>query len=453
MEEEINEQLLLLLKENIPDGEFAEKLSDYHLADVAAVYPELDEATRTKIERVLSPDELSDLYSYIENAEDYLGKMDRARAADIIESMDADDAVDVLDNLEEETRNELIGLMDNDAVEDINLIASYDESLVGSHMTTNFIVVGRDMTIKQAMKSMVEQAAENDNVSTVYVKDGGGTYCGAINLRDLIVAREGTPLDDIIMSSYPSVYADEEISDCIERLKDYGEDSIPVLDKNEAIIGVITAGDLVEAVDEALGEDYAKLAGLAAEEELNEPVKRSIIKRLPWLLVLLVLGLLVSMVVSVFEEVIAGLPFIVSFQSLILDMSGNVGTQSLAVTIRVLTDEDLKGRRTLKLLGKEVSVGFTNGLLLGVGSFVVIGGFLCISNAAGAAFMVSACIGAAMLIAMTISSLTGTLIPLFFKKIKIDPAVASGPLITTVNDLVAVVVYYGLAWLFILNVI
>ncbi|MCD7729201.1 MAG: magnesium transporter [Clostridia bacterium] len=454
--EEINEtkdELLSLLSSDLTESQLAERLSDYHLADIAALYPELDEATRLKIESLLSQDELADLYSYIDNAEDYLNKMDRDRAADIIESMDADDAVDVLDNLEEQTRSELIGLMDDEAVEDINLISSYGDNAVGSMMTTNFILIRSDMTVKQAMRSMIDQASDNDNVSTVYVENADGVYCGAINLRDLIVAREGTPLDDIIMTSYPSVYADAEISECIERLKDYGEDSIPVLDKKDAIIGVVTAGDLVEAVDEALGEDYAKFAGLAAEEELNEPVHKSIKKRLPWLVILLALGLLVSMVVSAFETVIAGLPIIVSFQSLILDMAGNVGTQSLAVTIRVLTDENLSRRRTLKLVGKEIRVGFTNGLMLGTCSFAVIGAFLCISNPAGTAFMISACIGFALLAAMTVSSATGTLIPLFFKKIKIDPAVASGPLITTVNDLVAVVVYYGLAWLLILNAV
>lgn len=450
---EYKDEILSLLSEDIPENELAEKLLDYHLADIAALYPELDEGQRDRIERCLPPDELSDLYSYLENAEDYLDKMDRERAADIIESMDADDAVDVLENLEEQTRSELIELMDNEAVEDINLINSYDETAVGSLMTTNFILIRSDMSVKQAMKSMIEQAAENDNVSTVYVGDKNGAYCGAINLRDLIVARDGTPLDDIIMTSYPSVYADEEIAECIERLKGYDEDSIPVLDKNDVVIGVITSGDLVEVVDEALGEDYAKFAGLVAEEELNEPLHKSIKKRLPWLITLLLLGLLVSLVVSSFETVIAGLPIIVSFQSLVLDMAGNVGTQSLAVTIRVLTDENLSGKRTAKLISKEVLVGALNGLLLGSGSCVVIGAFLCISNPVSTAFLISACIGIALLVAMVCASFFGTLIPVALKKIKIDPAVASGPLITTLNDLIAVVVYYGLAWLLILEVV
>jgi magnesium transporter len=319
-------------------------------------------------------------------------------------------------------------------------------------MTTNFIIVREDMSVKQAMKSMVEQAAENDNVSTIYVENKSGAYCGAINLRDLIVAREGTLLDDIIMTSYPSVDANESVAECFERLKGYSEDSIPVLGEKREVLGVITSTDLVEAVDEEMGDDYAKLGGLTEEEDLNEPIHRSMKKRIPWLIVLFFLGLGVSSVVNLFEHVISSLPTIVAFQSLILDMAGNVGTQSLAVTIRVLSDGQLSGKNAAKLIWKELRVGCSNGILLGGLSCALVGLYLMATgNVASFAFLISGCIGIAMFAAMTFSAFFGTVIPVIFKKLKIDPAVASGPLITTINDLVAVVVYYGLAWILILE--
>ena len=446
------QQLYDLIEQDVPDAELAEKLSDYHEGDIADIYPRLSEEARKRLARVLPPEELSDVFSYLENAEDYIEDMDKEHAADIIECMDADDAVDLLDELEEDTRDEIIKLLDDEAAEDIKLINSYDDDAVGSRMTTNFILVKSDMSIKAAMKSMVEQAAENDNVSTIYVENQDGAYCGAINLRDLIVARNNIPLDDIIMNSYPSVYATENIEECIERLKDYQEDSIPVLGAKNEVLGVITSTDLIEAVDDQLGDDYAKLAGLTSEDDMKEPMHRSIVKRIPWLLVLFFLGLGVSAVVGSFEKVISSLPFIVSFQSLVLDMAGNVGTQSLAVTIRVLSDERITARQTLKLLWKESRVGLILGLLLGSLSCVLVGAYLCITGtAANTAFLTSGCIGIALLVAMILSSFFGTIIPVFFKKIKIDPAVASGPLITTINDLIAVVTYYGLAWLLIIN--
>lgn len=447
------QELYNLIESDIPDEALAEKLSDYHEGDIADVYPYLSEKARERLAGVLSPEELSTVFSYLENAEEYIEDMDKEHAADIIESMDADDAVDLLDELEEDTRDEIIKLMDDEAVEDIKLINSYEDDAVGSRMTTNFILVRSDMSIKAAMKSMVEQAAENDNVSTIYVEDMNGAYCGAINLRDLIVARNNIPLDDVIMNSYPSVYATENIEECIERLKDYQEDSIPVLGTHNEVLGVITSTDLIEAVDAQLGDDYAKLAGLTSEDDMKEPIHRSIAKRIPWLMILFFLGLAVSAVVGSFEKVIASLPFIVSFQSLVLDMAGNVGTQSLAVTIRVLSDERFTLKQTLKLLWKETRVGLILGVVLGSLSCVLVGAYLCITGTvATTAFLTSGCIGIALLVAMILSSFFGTVIPVFFKKIKIDPAVASGPLITTINDLIAVVTYYGLAWLLILNI-
>ena len=203
-----------------------------------------------------------------------------------------------------------------------------------------------------------------------------------------------------------------------------------------------------------MSEDYAKLAGLSAEEDLNESTNDSIKKRLPWLIILLFLGMVVSSVVGAFEGVVAILPVVICFQSLILDMAGNVGTQSLAVTIRVLMDENLSGADKLRLVTKEMKVGFCNGSLLGVMTFLVLGIYIALFKgyAVGTALLISGCVGISLLVAIIISSLVGTLVPLLFHKINIDPAVASGPLITTVNDLVAVVTYYGLAWLLLIEI-
>ena len=238
-------------------------------------------------------------------------------------------------------------------------------------------------------------------------------------------------------------------------MKDYAEDSIPVLDENDEILGVITSQDIVEVVDDEMGDDYAKLAGLTAEEDLQETLVESMKKRLPWLIILLVLGMGVSSVVGIFETVVAVIPIVMCFQSLILDMAGNVGTQSLAVTIRVLVDENLTSKQKRHLVGKEMRVGFMNGLFLGILAFSFIGLYVWLlkNNPVSHAFIISGCVGLALMIAMVISSLVGTLIPMLFDKIKIDPAVASGPLITTINDLVAVVTYYGLVWLLLIDVL
>lgn len=448
-------ELTSIIRSGKPDLTIREELEDYHENDIASVLEDLTVDERKRLYRILGNEMTSEIFTYLDDIGTYIGELDAETAADIIEVMDADDAVDILDELEDRKSDEIFRLMKDEARWDVTLIHSYEEDEIGSRMTTNFIVIDKGASIRQAMRDLVEQAAENDNISTLYVTQDEGIFYGAVDLKDLIVAREYEQLEDLVSTSYPYVYAKESIEECIEELKDYSEDSIPVLDHENRILGVITAQDIVEVVDEEMGEDYAMLAGLTAEEDLNEPLAESMKKRIPWLIILLFLGLLVSSVVGIFEKVVAELTLVVMFQSLILDMSGNVGTQSLAVTIRVLMDENLSGKQKLKLVGKEARIGLFNGLLLGFLSFVFIGVYLLLAKAKSPlfAFSVSGCIGTALAMAMLISSITGTVIPIAFKKLKVDPAVASGPLITTINDLVAVITYYGLTWIFLINVL
>lgn len=448
-------ELVEIINQEDRDDKLAEKLSAYHENDIAEAFELLDEEGRRKLYRVLDTEWMSEVFAYLDDVGTYLEELEADDAADIIENMDADDAVDVLQEVDDNVREKLVSLMNEEATEDIELICSYDEDQIGSMMTTNFIEISRTLTVKQAMRQLIAQAEENDNISILYVTDEDGMFYGAIDLKDLIIARAGESLESLISTSYPYMLASDSITDNLERLKDYAEDSIPVLDQEHHIIGVITAQDLVEAVDDEMGEDYAQLAGLTTEEDLDESVGQSMKKRLPWLLVLLCLGLGVSTVAGMFERVMKQLTLIVFFQSVVLGMSGNSGTQSLAVTIRVLMDEELTGKERLKMVWKEARVGFCDGLLLGLVSFVCIGIYIMLAKAKPAlyAFSVSGCVGTALMVAMTISSLVGTVVPIVLHKIHIDPAVASGPLISTVSDLVAVVTYYGLSWILLLNVI
>lgn len=449
------QELVDIIRSGLPENELVERISDYHDNDIADALTKLDKEERVKVYYAMGAERMAEIFAYLDDAEDYLRELPMESVARVISEMDSDDAVDVLEDMDDTTRHRIVEMLDEDAGDDVRLLLSYDDDEIGSCMTTNFIVIHNNLTIKQAMHELVKQAGDNDNISTIYVIDDNDKFYGAIDLKDLIVARENDNLEDLISRSYPYVRTREKISECIEELKDYAEDSIPVLLENGKIAGIITAQDIVEAVDDEMGEDYAKLAGLTSEEDLNESTLLSMKKRLPWLIILLFLGMGVSSVVGIFEEVVAVLPLVMCFQSLILDMAGNVGTQSLAVTIRVLMDENLTVAQKLKLVVKEMKTGFLNGVCLAVMSFLFLGLYIHFFRKydIGHSFLIAACVGAALIVAMVISSLVGTVIPIFFKKIKVDPAVASGPLITTVNDLVAVVVYYGLAWIFLINML
>ena len=446
-------ELLEIIRSGLSGEELKDRLSDYHDNDIAGALEQLSERERIHLYPMLGAEKVSEILTYMEDPAKYLKEISIDKAAKVISHMDSDDAVDILEEIDETVRNKLVQMMDDESSKDVRLILSYDDDEIGSLMTTNYISIGNQLTIRQAMRELVRQAGENDNISTIYVTDQNGCFYGAIDLKNLILAREGTSLVDIVSTSYPYVKDHEHISDCLERIKDYAEDSIPVLTDDGIIAGIITSQDIVEVVDEELGEDYAKLAGLTAEEDLKETAGASMKKRLPWLIILLFLGMAVSSVVGIFETVVAALPIVICFQSLILDMAGNVGTQSLAVTIRVLMDENLTARQKLGLVVKEGRVGLVNGLFLGGMAFLFIGCYILVfkQNPAAEAFRISGCVGIALMAAMVISSIVGTVIPMFFHKIKVDPAVASGPLITTVNDFVAVITYYGLAWILLIR--
>ena len=432
------------------------KLEDYHGNDIAQAMDSLSLSERKKLYRVCSPALLAEAFEHLEEEEAalYFNELDVKKASAVAEELEADTAANILHQIGKEKRALIIDELSPEIQSDIRLLASFDEDEIGSKMTTDCIVIRENLTVPQAMDELVRQAEENDNIATIFVVDEDDEFYGAMELRDLITAKKTMRLDDLIVTSFPYVYAHETIDDCIEKLKDYSEASIPVLDNGNRFLGIITAQSVIEVVDDEMGEDYAKLAGLTAEEDLKEPLLQSMKKRLPWLLALFALGIIVSTVVGAFEQVVAQLTLIMAFQSLILDMAGNVGTQSLAVTIRVLTDENLTFRQKTHLVFKESKVGLFNGLLLGSISIVFVGLYIALFKQRdfAFAFSVSGCIGVSLMLAMLISGTVGTLIPLFFKRIKIDPAVASGPLITTINDLVAVVTYYGLSWLLLLNV-
>lgn len=452
-EPKFTEDIVSIIRSGLGREQLIEKLSDYHEKDIAQSFAFLTREERKALYDTLGAEWISNIFSYIEEPQDYIEELGIDKLAEVINEMDSDDAVDLLEDIDESVKAKLRPILDEDVKADIQLIHSYDEDEIGSLITTNFVCISKDLSIRQAMRELVRQAGENDNISTIYVVDASEKFCGAIDLKDLIVAREHDVLDDLISYSYPYLLDHEKIAESIEKIKDYAEDSLPVLNSKRELIGILTAQDVIEAVEDEMGEDYAKLAGLTAEEDLKETTLESMKKRMPWLIVLLFLGMGVSTVVGAFEGVVAALPIVICFQSLILDMAGNVGTQSLAVTIRVLMDEDLTGKDKLRLVVKEMKVGFSNGLLLGVLALLCLGVYIKVFKGYTIyqAFMVSGCVGISLLVAMIISSLVGTLVPLFFHKIKVDPAVASGPLITTVNDLVAVVTYYGLAWVLLIQ--
>ena len=253
------------------------RLDDYHGSDIADVISSLTVQDRKKFYRICSEEMLGDIFEHLDekDAGTYLNEMDIRKAAALISTLDTDTAVNILSEIDKDKRSLIIDTVDPDIRNELKLIASFDYEEIGSRMTTNCIIIKDDMSIKQAMTALISQAKENDNISTLFVVDENNVFSGAIDLKDLITARSEDELSGLVATSFPYVYATEQTSDCIEKLKDYSEYIIPVLDDSNRLLGVITAQNIIEAADDEMGEDYAKLAGLTAEEDLNEPIMQS----------------------------------------------------------------------------------------------------------------------------------------------------------------------------------
>lgn len=449
------EEILEIVSSNEAFNVLKKKLAKFHQTDLADALSLMNHAQQQKFFRLLSDNDLAELFENLDEDEilHYLNQVPPKKAVTILNKMETDITADLLDTLEDEQKQSLIAKLDPALYKKISTIAAYNDDLIGSEMTANFIEIPKNYSVEKAMKTVIDQAPANDNISTIYVLDDNDRYYGAITLPDLITAPNTDTLEDITSTSYPFVYANDPIDSVLEELRDYNEDSIPVLSASKRLLGIITSQDLLEVYDEELSEDYVKLGAVTHEEDLQEPLKQSVKKRLPWLLTLLLLGLVVSFVISLYEGIVAQLTIIMTFQSLILDMSGNVGTQSLAVTIRVISDEKLNEKERMKLVLKEFRIGFVEGFIMGISTMAFVLVFLLFRSydffhAAG----IASCVGVALWTAMTFSSITGTIFPLTFQRFNIDPAVASGPLITTVNDLIGVVTYYSLAFILLIQI-
>ena len=359
-------EVLDLVQNGTQEMSLSDALYEYHQNDIATALSLMDEGERGVLFGAVDDELLAGILEYVENPVVYLDEMDLGRRVKIFERIEPSIAVEYLKELERHERHRHLRLLPKEVKENIFLIASFDEDEIGSRMSDNFITVTEDMGVRGAMSKLVRDAAEHDNVSMVFVVDSEEKFVGVIDLKDLIVARGDTPLTEIIRTNFPTVEAEELVDECVLRLVSYSEDSIPVLDEEGVLVGVLTTDILADLTREDFEEDYARLAGLSTEEHIEEGLSASVKARLPWLGILFFLGFLVSGVVGFFEGVVSELTLLVSFQSLILGMAGNVGTQSLAVTIRMLADERTVKGAKLRQVFKEMGVGLFNGSIMAV---------------------------------------------------------------------------------------
>lgn len=430
------------------------ELEKYHDFELANIISNLSSEKQSEILKLFSDAEIADILVYMDSDDttEILEDIEEEKVASIINEMEPDDATDILNEFEDEQAQVIINLLDDEVKDDIEELSKYDDDTAGSIMTTNYLRAYDSWDVKDAMKEVVQKAPEVEVLNTILVVDANEKLVGTLDLKQLIITKSPKKISEIMLSHYQSVNVNDKIEDVVKLIRDYDTYMMPVLD-NGYIKGIITMDDAFSALTDVVEEDYAKLAGLTEEVEIDDGIAASVKKRIPWLIILLFLDLIVSLIISNFSSVIASIPLLAFFQASVLGLAGNAGTQSLAISVRRLSDnEDNSNKQLFKHLVKETMLGLLIGVLLGVISFLLVVGMLYLKKETEIPpFQIGLVLSVSISLAVTISNLFGSLIPIIFYKLKIDPAVASGPFITTINDIIVVVVYFGIALLLLQN--
>lgn len=437
-----SETLQALLKEESTEA-FREHFLELHPYDQAMFFREQRKKDRLTIYTYLSPKEMSDIMENIdlEETERFITEMDPRFATMVFAEMAVDDAVDILQELEKDEVASFLAIMDKKAADEIKALLHYEDKTAGSIMTTEFVSILKTQTVKETLQEMKIKAPEAETIYYTYVMDDHKRLVGVLSLRNLIIADEEDIIEDIMSENVVSVSVGRDQEEVAHMIRDYDFLALPVVDFQNHLLGIITVDDILDVMDEEASDDYSKFAGLVEMDSHDSNPVQSAKKRLPWLVILLFLGMITASLIGSFEDTLEQVPIVAIFIPLIAGMAGNAGTQSLAVAVRGIAVGNYGGENRLKLILREI----TTGLLIGSACGVIVTGLIYFWKGN---FFLGLLVGIAILATLTVATLSGALIPLIMQRLNIDPAVASGPFITTLNDITSVLIYFGMATVF-----
>jgi magnesium transporter len=444
-EQELNEELLNNLLETGDVEGFREEFLSHHPYDQATFYEKAELPIRHLMYQYLSPKEMADIYEAIEldddEYEDLFKEMNAHYAADLLSAMYTDDAVDVLNKLNKEQVATYLTIMDKESARQIKDLLHYEEYTAGSIMTTEFVSIPMNSTVRSAMNILRNAAPNAETIYYVFVVDEDLRLSGIVTLRDLIISDEDTLISTIMNERVVSVSVGEDQEEVARMIKDYDFLAMPVVDFQDHLLGIITVDDIIDVLDEEASDDYSKLAAVSDMDTFDRGPFTAAKKRLPWLILLTFLGMLTANLMGMFEATLDQVALLAVFIPLIAGMAGNSGTQALAVAVRGIATGDIEEQSKMKLLFREAGTGLITGLVCGI---VVIG----LVYFWKGELLIGLLVGTAVAGSIFVATLAGSFIPLLIHRLKIDPAVASGPFITTLNDIISILIYLGLATTF-----
>jgi magnesium transporter len=437
--DELLEEIKGLISEQ-KNSELQAMMSEFHYADIAEIADELEVEEATYLIKLLDSEKTSDILAEMHEdiREAVLSNLTAKEIASEIEELDTDDAADIINELPKEIIQEVISeIEDREHAKHIVDLLRYDEDTAGGLMAKELVKVNENWNVLTCVKEMRAQAENVTRVHSIYVVDDEGKLKGRLSLKDLLTTSTKTHIKDVYIPKVDSVNVNEKGEEVAKIMSKYDLEAIPVVDEIGRLVGRITIDDIVDVIREEADKDYQLAAGISQDVEADDNIWVLTRARLPWLILGLFGGLGAAAIMGNFEEMISKHAVLFFFTPLIAAMAGNVGVQSSAIMVQGLANDDLKGSISSRLV-KEMLLALLNGLILAVLLLV----FTWIWKGT---LSTAIAISLSLVIVIVVAGLIGTFIPLFLHRRNIDPAIATGPFITTSNDIFGILIYFTIA--------
>lgn len=426
------------------DSSLLELLNKYHHADIAEILEELNTEQSSYIIKLLDSDKTSDVLMEMDedDREKVLATLSIKEIAEEIEELDTDDAADMIAELSEERQEAVIAqIEDEEHKAEIQELLTYDEDSAGGLMAKELVRVNENWTVTECVKEMRAQAEEVTRVHSIYVVDDEEKLIGRLSLKDLLMASPRAHISTVYIPKVDYVNVYEDVEDVAKIMQKYDLEAIPVVDDNKVLLGRITIDDIVDVIKEEAEKDYQLAAGITQDVEADDSIIELTRARLPWLFLGLIGGIGAFLIMEGFKGIFDKYAVLFFFTPLIAAMAGNVGVQSSAIIVQGLANDDVKGSINNRLI-KEMLLAALNGIILAIFLFLFV--WITKGN-----FITALAISVSLIAVIIIAGLIGTFVPLFLDKKGIDPAIATGPFITTSNDIFGILIYFWIAKLII----
>ncbi|MGS0526090.1 magnesium transporter [Zobellia nedashkovskayae] len=428
------------LIESRGDTNLVSLLEDIHYADIADIIDELNEDEATYLIKLLESDKTSDVLTELDEdvRESILSNLSAKEIAEELDELDTDDAADIIGELPNEIIQEVISeIEDRDNAKHIVDLLRYDENSAGGLMAKELVKVRENWDVLKCVKEMRAQAENVTRVHSIYVVDDNDKLKGRLSLKDLLTTSTRTHISEVYIPKVDYVNVNEKPEEVAKIMSKYDLEAIPVVDEIGRLVGRITIDDIVDVIREEAEKDYQMAAGISQDVEADDSIWDLTRARLPWLFLGLVGGIGAAGIMGGFEEMIKQHAVLFFFTPLIAAMAGNVGVQSSAIVVQGLANDDLKGSVTNRLM-KELLLALLNGTILA--TILLLFTWLWKGD-----FLTSLSICLSLIAVILVAGFIGTFIPLFLHKRGIDPAIATGPFITTSNDIFGILIYFSIA--------